>query len=327
MYKWLKLSALVCLILFGGIFVLLLTTHGGFQGHLSHIIQCIKNPVYQSIPVMLEQMKRSCLTEKEQLNKSYISCTQDLEALHHNYTTQGKLLVKIKKEKDDVTKERDQLSEDCKQNPVNQGNLLVKANKEKEDLLQLKSFVPEEVQVQPEISFGERTTLLADKAQIFARQLNHIELLNKYIKEMETCRVVLKEFCTLKKKSRSLNHLQYYTMNKFEEYLGCKDPLPEDHYDKILSSYTKRLKEVLQLPVIFIMNGDLDTETAQEQVIMNLPYENCQFLCTYTEDEENELDADLSFPFNVGPAMLFLSKNELSDDDDYDDDDKITYLA
>lgn len=194
-------------------------------------------------------------------------------------------------------------------------------------------------------TFTEHNTVWADestKNQKLAMDVDYFQLLHNYTKEMETCRVWLKEYCSLKKESESLNYLQYYTMIKLEEYLDCKYPLPQDHYDKILASYTSKLKhilEVLQALQDAVNKDDQNTRKAQEQVIMNLPYENCQFLCTHTEDEESEPDTDLDLILTenahtllrnliTNPRWLRLARNDPNNgDDDDDDDNKRTYLA
>lgn len=86
-----------------GIFVYSLVEHVHGESDLNNIItipniQYITNTLSQSITIVLES-KRPCLTEKEHLHKSLSSCIQDLEALHHSYTTQGMLLVEVKLQK------------------------------------------------------------------------------------------------------------------------------------------------------------------------------------------------------------------------------------
>ena len=310
-YYLLKFATWACFVLLGSVFFSLITTHGGLHAHPNNIncaIQCIKNPLDQSIPILLEQ-KTSCLTDKEQLEENLNNCTRNLKTSQDDYTTQAKELIETKEEKDAAISERDRLSKDCKQNFTN-------ATKEKDEALKQKlSCLSEKGQLQGNLTSCKQNStelkiLLADatnKSEKLATYVEHLQLLeviDNHTRELETCRVWLKEYCTLKNISSSLDDFQINTMNNFAVWLGCEDPLPDGgQYDKILPAFTKRIKSILEVRdklEHMLVKGDFKAMKNAQEGVKNLPSEKCQFMCTYTEDEENEeSDDDPSSSFGV----------------------------
>ena len=310
-YYLLKFATWACFVLLGSVFISFITTHGGLHAHPNNIncaIQCFKNPLKDSIPIILEQ-KKSCLTEKEQVEGTLSNCTRDLKKTLDDFTTQAKELAEIKEEKDTVIRERDHLRKDCKQNYTN-------ATKEKDEALDQKlSCLSEKIRLQGNLtSCKQNSTELkiqlddaVNKSERLATYVEHLRLLSvidNHTRELETCRVWLKEYCDLKNKSSSLDEFQIYTMNNFADWLGCKDPLPDaDHYDKILPLFTKRIKSILEVREKLeqmLINGNFKAMKNAQDGVKNLPSEKCQFLCTYSEeDEENEE------PDNDDPSSSF----------------------
>ena len=310
-YYLLKFATFACLVLLGSVFVSLVTTHGGLHAHHNNIncaIQCIRNPLKQSIPIILEQ-KTSCLTEKEQLEESLNNCTRDLKNTQDNYTTQAKELTETKEEKDSVIRERDQLGNDCKQNFTN-------ATKEKDEALSQKvSCLSEKGHLQGNLTSCKQNSIelkiqlddAVNKSERLATYVEHLRLLeviDNHTRELQTCRVWLKEYCILKNKSSSLDEFDNHTMNNFAEWLGCEEPLPDGgHYDKILPSFTRRVKSILEVREKLeqmLIKGDFKAMKNAQDGVKNSPSEKCNFLCTYTEDEENkESDHDPSSSFGV----------------------------
>ena len=89
-----KRIAQVCLIVLVNIFISLITTSGQIHGHSNNIdciLQCIKNPLNQSIPDLLKQQEM-CSTDREKLQTSINSYIQELKASKDNYAAQTKLL-------------------------------------------------------------------------------------------------------------------------------------------------------------------------------------------------------------------------------------------
>ena len=366
-YYLLKFATWACLVLLGSVFVSFITTHEGLHAHPNNIncaIQCIKNPLKENIPIILEQ-KSSCLTEKEQVEETLSKCTMDLKNAQDDYTTQTKELAEIKEAKDSVIKERDRLRNDCKQNYTNatkekdkalnqtlsclsekdhlQGNLTsckqystelkeakdsvikerdwlrndckqnyTNATKEKDKALnQTLSCLSEKDHLQGNLtSCKQNSTELkvqlddaANKSERLATYIEHLRLLeviDNHTRELETCRVWLKEYCALKSKSSSLNEYENYTMDNFADWLGCKDPLPDaGHYDKILPLFIKRVKSILEVREKLeqmLIKGNFKAMKNAQDGVQNLPSEKCQFLCTYSEDDEENEESDDNDP-------------------------------
>ena len=234
----------------------------------------------QSIPNMLEQ--------KISLEEALGKCTQDLKDSH---ATEGEKLAKIKHEKDLAVRQIDQLIENCKQN----------YSKEKDEILKEKNKIEGNL-ISCQQNSTELKTQLADatnkskKLATYVEHLRLLEVIDNHTREMHTCRVWLKDYCTLKQKSSTLDKFENDTMNAFAKWLGCDDPLPDaNHYEKIVPSFTRRVKSVLEVREKLeqmIIKGDFKAMRSAQEGVKNLPSEKCKFLCTYNEDEENKESDD-----------------------------------
>ena len=274
---------------------MLFLTQGGLHAYTNNIncaIQCLKNPLNQSVSNMLEQ--------KISLEEALGKCTQDLKDSH---ATEVEKLAKIKHEKDLAVREINQLIEDCKQNYTNITQKKDKILKEKNKL--------EGNLISCQQNSTELKNLLADatdKSKKLATYVEHLQLLeviDNHTRELHTCRVWLKEYCALKRKhkSSSLDEYENNTMNTFAKWLGCDDPLPDaNHYEKILPSFTRRVKSVLEIRdklEQMLIRGDFKAMRGAQEGVKDLPSEKCNFLCTYTQDQEDEESKDPSSSFSV----------------------------
>ena len=92
-------------------------------------------------------------------------------------------------------------------------------------------------------------------------------------------------------------------MNTFAKWLGCDNPLPDaNHYEKILPSFTRRVKSVLEIRdklEQMLIRGDFKAMRGAQEGVKDLPSEKCKFLCTYTQDQEDEESKDPSSSFSV----------------------------
>ena len=282
-----KLIAWMCAILLGSVCVSLITTHGQIHGHSKNIdciLQCIKSPLNQSIPDILNQQEK-CSTEKESLQTSINNCTKELKDSKSNYTTQTKLLNNKVKEVANLTDE----SEACKAKSANISIVLADA---------------------------------VNKSQKLAIYVHHLELLgliDNYVRGLETCRMWLQEYCTLKKNEKSLKDKEVETMNRFADWLGCKEPLPEaGHYETILPTFTERIYSIYdnrkKLENLLIV-GDFEKMKIAQQKAKNLPSEDCQFLCTKSE-ESKEADPGSIFEAKTLIAVLSRFWWKLTDQED-----------
>ena len=307
-YFLLKIALWACSILIGSVLFALVTTHGGLHAHSNNIncaIECLKNPLNQSIPNMLDQ-RASCLVEKQRLEMDLGECKQNLRDSRENYTTEVQRLANMKKEKDVAVSEKDQIKNDYEQSYTNvelEKNIMFK---------QKKSCLVEKGQLQGRlircrINSIELKSLLnnaTNKSKQLATYIEHLQLLeviDNHTRELHTCRVWLKEYCTLKQKSSTLDKYDNDTMNTFAEWLGCEDPLLDaSHYDKILPSFTRRVKSILEVREMLeqmLIKGDFKAMRKAQEGVKNLPSEKCKFLCTYNEDEENKESDDESSSF------------------------------
>ena len=140
----------------------------------------------------------------------------------------------------------------------------------------------------------------SERLATYVEHLRLLEMIDNHTRELETCRVWLKEYCDLKNKSSSLDEFQIYTMNNFADWLGCKDPSPDaNHYDKILPQFTKRIKSILEVREKLeqmLISGNFKAMKNAQDGVKNLPSEKCQFLCTYSEEDEENEESDNDDP-------------------------------
>ena len=262
----------------------------GNSNNINCVIQCVTNPLDQSIQSILEQNK-SCQTAKVQLQKTLRNCIQDNRELNDTYTIQSSLLDDTNKKQKITHKELEQLSKEIK--------------KERQDLLRLNlSCITAKQQLKEHLaSCEENYTVISYSLQSETKQLesvtkqlavftNHSQLLESVynqVEQMETCRIKLKEYCEFKNKDESLTKFEKGTMKRFENYIGCKERLSKNYYGRILSSYAIKLDKLLEVQeklVHLLIKGDVkEMEKAQEKE-KYLPSNNCQFMCELEEQEE-----------------------------------------
>ena len=114
LYTLLKIALWACSAVFlGSVLLSLVTTLGGLHAHPNNIdcaIQCLKNPLNQSIPILLDQ-KASCFIEKKQIKADLGECKQNLKDSRENYTTEVQKLTNMKKEKNVAVSKKIRLKE------------------------------------------------------------------------------------------------------------------------------------------------------------------------------------------------------------------------
>ena len=245
--------------------------------------------------VLKIQSISNLLDQRISLEEALGKCTQDLK---DSRATEAEKLAKIKHEKDLAVREIDQINKDCEQNYSNitqEKNKILKENNQLQGNFISCQHNSKELKSQLADAINESKKLV-----IYVEHLQLLEVIDNHTRELHTCRVWLKEYCTLKRKHKSgtLDKYDNGTMNTFAELLGCNNPLPDaSHYDKILPSFTKRLKNILEVREKLeqtLIKGDFKAMRSAQEEVKELPSEKCKFLCTYNEDQESN-DPSSSF--------------------------------
>lgn len=123
-------------------------------------------------------------------------------------------------------------------------------------------------------------------AQVYKNQLNLINTVNKAIKNMDVCILVLERYCKLiekqNSKSTQLNDDEKAAKKRLKDNLDCKDELSADYHLKIKKSFDEHFKNILlfkEAQISLMISGDFDKMKSEQENYRNVPAETCRFIC------------------------------------------------
>ena len=288
----------ICLVLFtSNAFILMQGRE--FHGHSNNIncvIQCITNPLDQSIHSIIEQNK-SCQIAEVRLQNDLRNCVQDIIDLNQSYTIQSGLLNDTKEKQEIAVKKLEQLSEEVtkERQDFQWQNLscMTSERRLKRDLASCEENYTNSLESKTKQleNVTKELESVTKQLAVFTNHLQLLESMYNQVEQMEACRIKLKEYCELKSKGESLTKFEKDTMKRFENYIGCKKRISKNYYGRIVSSYAikfDKLLEVQEMLVGLLISGNLkEMEKVQEQE-KYLPFNNCQFICELQEEEATE---------------------------------------
>ena len=289
-----------CLILFtSNAFVFFLMQGRELHGHPNNIncvIQCMTNPLDQSIHSIIEQNK-SCQVAEVRLQNDLRNCVQNNTDLNKNYMIQSGLLDDTKEKQEITSKELEQLSKEIKKERKDfqwQNLSCVTTQQQlKKDLASCKENYTYTLESKTK-QLENVTKELKSKTKQLSVFTNHLQLLKSVynqVEQMETCRIRLKEYCELKNKGESLTKFEKGTMERFESDIGCKRRISKNFYDRIIFSYTIKfdiLLEAQEMLVNLLITGSLEKMAKVQKQEKYLPFNKCQFICELEEQEPTE---------------------------------------
>jgi len=152
-------------------------------------------------------------------------------------------------------------------------------------------------------------------ASTYIKHLDLIATIDKALKNMESCKLVLDRYCFLKAELKAKSELSVQKdaegeLNRLHQlHLGCKDELPADYNLKIKGSYQEHLKNILNFRKALLnlmIDGKIDEMAAEQNRSSNVPADTCQFICTLPvlqKSSEDESEDKMSI-FDAGWAIF-----------------------